>query len=449
CSDTSSSSRSAQTPWAVASRSLSSRTRWAGMAEASPRSSTTQGRFTATTRPSITGPAMPTQAAAMSARGPSPRKRAMAASSEGKSWLCNVASRTTMGAPARGSNSARVVLVPPTSPARITLLLRARVESHHGAEELQRVGLLALKRVTPDDRPEPTAIADGADLIEHLVVLRGGATGEDDDAPAVERRLHHVAHTLGQRPDRHLRGLVDVLRRGLLEVGRGQLDLDDVRTKLGGDVRGIGGDVRRRLAILAEAGAARIGPDDDGKAARLGFLGDRADLLVHRQPMLGARIDREADGHAAQAQRVAHRAGDGLVGILLFEEDVVIVELEDERHTARELAGARLQEAERRRVRVAAGLDGELEVVARIVRRRVDREAARRAVLDALVHRQDHELARAGQRAGGEQTREVRQRAGTVAAVPGQDLFYSLAHKGPPREPSIPREPVLTHPSAA
>src|SRR5436853_416928 len=82
---------------------------------------------------------------------------------------------------------------------------------------------------------------------------------------------------------------------------------------------------------------------------------------------------------------VAHRAGDGLVGILLFEEDVVIVELEDERHTARELAGARLQEAERRRVRVAAGLDGELEVVARIVRRRVDREAARRAVLDALV----------------------------------------------------------------
>src|SRR5213594_383344 len=255
CSDTSSSSRSAQTPWAVASRSLSSRTRWAGMAEASPRSSTTQGSFTATTRPSITGPAMPTQAAAMSARGPSPRKRAMAASSEGKSWLCNVASRTTMGAPARGSNNASVVLVPPTSPARITLLLGARVDTHHGAQELERVGLLPLKRVASDDGAEPAAVANRAHLVEHLVVLGGGAAREDHDAPAVERGLHDVAHALGQRAGRHLRGLVDLLGRGLLEVRRGQLHLDDVGAELSRDVRGVRGDVERRLAVLAEARA--------------------------------------------------------------------------------------------------------------------------------------------------------------------------------------------------
>src|SRR5919108_2880169 len=196
------------------------------MADASARSSTTHGRFTGAARPCSTGPGMPTQATAMSTRGPPARKRAMAASSEGKSWLCSVVSRTTAGAPARGSNSASVVLVPPTSPARITLLLSARVESHHGAEELQRVGLLSLERVAPDDRPEPAAVADGADLIEDLVILRRGAAGEDDDAPAVERRLHDVAHALGQSPDRHLRGLVDFLGRRLFQLRRRQLHLD-------------------------------------------------------------------------------------------------------------------------------------------------------------------------------------------------------------------------------
>ena len=60
---------------------------------------------------------------------------------------------------------------------------------------------------------------------------------------------------------------------------------------------------------------------------------------------------------------------------------------------AGELGGARLDETERRRVGVAASVDGELEVVARVVAGGVGREAACRPVLEALVDRQDDQLA--------------------------------------------------------
>ena len=44
---------------------------------------------------------------------------------------------------------------------------------------------------------------------------------------------------------------------------RRRLDLDDVRAELRGDLRRVGDDVDRRLAFLGDAGAARVGPDDD------------------------------------------------------------------------------------------------------------------------------------------------------------------------------------------
>src|SRR5215470_4502684 len=288
-------------PWAVTSRSFSSCTRLAGISDTSRRSSTTQGRFGIVTRPSTTGPAMPIQAASIRTGGPSARKRAMTASSEAKSWLGSVSSRTSAQPDPRGSKRASVVFVPPTSPARITLFLRPGVDAHDRREELQRFRLLPLKRVASDDRAEAAAIADGANLVEDLLVLGGGAARENDDAAAVERRLHDVPHALGERADRHLRRFVDLLRRRLLEVRRRQLHLDDVRAELRGDVRGVRRHVNGRLALLREARAARVRPDDDRQPVGLGFLRLGADLLVHLQPVLGARIDREADRDAAQA----------------------------------------------------------------------------------------------------------------------------------------------------
>src|SRR5438128_9025207 len=154
---------------------------------------------------------MPMQAASISGRGPASRKRSMAASSDSKSWLASVVSRTRTRASPSGSKSASVVLVPPTSPARITLLLRPRVDPHHRRQELERLGLLPLERVASDDGAEAAAVADGAHLVEDRLVLVGGAAREDHDAPAVEGGLDHVAHALGERADGHLRRLVDFL----------------------------------------------------------------------------------------------------------------------------------------------------------------------------------------------------------------------------------------------
>src|SRR5438876_850205 len=88
------------------------------------------------------------------------------------------------------------------------------VDLHDGFEELERFGAPALERVAPDDRAEAAALADGAHLVEHrLVLLLERAAGEDDDATAVERGLHDVAHALGQRPGGHLLLRVDLLGR--------------------------------------------------------------------------------------------------------------------------------------------------------------------------------------------------------------------------------------------
>src|SRR5207247_984065 len=76
-------------------------------------------------------------------------------------------------------------------------------------------------------------------------------------------------------------------------------------------------------------------------------------------------------------------------------EAVGVVELQDERDLARELRRAGLEEAERRRVGVAARRQRQLEVVARVVAGGIGREGARRAVLEALVDGQEHEPARA------------------------------------------------------
>ena len=161
-----------------------------------------------------------------------------------------------------------------------------------------------LEGVAADDRAIAAAVADGAGLVIDAVEILGRAAGEDDDAPAGEARLHDMGDALGQRADLDLLLLIDLLRLGLLEMGRRRLHLDDMGAEQGGHMRGIGGDVDGGLALLRDA-AARIGPDDDGEAAILGLLGELADLLHLVEGRIGAGIDGEADGRAAQPQRVA------------------------------------------------------------------------------------------------------------------------------------------------
>ena len=93
------------------------------------------------------------------------------------------------------------------------------------------------------------------------------------------------------------------------------------------------------------------------------------------------------------------------------------VHLEDGRDRAGEGRGAGLDEAERRGIGREPGIDRELEMVMRVIGRRVGREAARRPVLEALIDRQDDQLAGAAELALHQDAGEVRLGAGIVAFV--------------------------------
>src|SRR5712671_2770415 len=270
---------------------------------------------------------------------------------------CDTVESTATDRESTAGQSPRVVVLLPT--AAPPPLLRAAVDLLHLLQQLDRVGQRPLEAVAAHDRAERAAGGDALDLRQHLLGALGLAAGEDDDAAAAERTLHHVLHAVGQRGDRDLLRLVHLLRRLLLDVFGRRLDLDDVRAELGGDLR--------------------------------------------RGGQRGLRV-------VAGVQRIA------------------VVELQDQRNAAGVLAGAGLEEAERRGVGVAAGLQRQLEMELRIVGRRVLGEAARRAVLEALVYRQDHELAGAGEIAAVHQRAQVAQHAGVVRLVPAQDLIDAFGH---------------------
>ena len=208
-----------------------------------------------------------------------------------------------------------------------------------------------------------------------------------------------MPHPFGQRFDLDVLRVVHFLRRGLLDMLGRQLHLDDVGAKLGGDLSGIGHHVNRRFPVLADLFAARIGPDDHGQPMVLGVSRNLPQLLVHHLVMRGAGIDRISHGHASKLKRVLDACGDRRCRVLLLVQGVVVVQLEDQRDHAGKLGRAGLQEAERRRIRIAAGLDGQLEMIEGIIARRIDRKASRRPMLDPLVHGQNQAFAGPLQRA--------------------------------------------------
>ena len=128
-----------------------------------------------------------------------------------------------------------------------------------------------------------------------------------------------------------------------------------------------------------------------------------------------ARIDGEADRRAAEPQRIGDAAGDRLV--LGGGQAVAAVHLQDGRDGAGIGGGAGLDHAERRGIGVQPGLDRQLEMVVRVIGGGVGREAAGRAVLEALVDRQDH------QRPVPPSFPSIRMRA-RLPLVPGLSLSY-------------------------
>src|SRR5579864_9336711 len=81
----------------------------------------------------------------------------------------------------------------------------ACVDRHDLAEQLDCLVVRTLERVASDDRAETAAIMDALDLRQQLLVAHGRAAGEDHDALAIERTLHHVADAFRERLDRNFR----------------------------------------------------------------------------------------------------------------------------------------------------------------------------------------------------------------------------------------------------
>ena len=76
------------------------------------------------------------------------------------------------------------------------------------------------KVLRPMIEPLPPPSRTARDLGEDAVEVLGLAAREDDDAPAVEGRLHDMADARGRGRDVDVALLVDLLRRGELEMRR-------------------------------------------------------------------------------------------------------------------------------------------------------------------------------------------------------------------------------------
>ena len=190
-----------------------------------------------------------------------------------------------------------------------------------------------------------------------------------------------------------------------------QLLLDDVRLDGDAQVVGLAGQVGRHVVVLVllEGVVAGVAPQDGGQADLVGGVEHLADLDDLPAGLGRAEVDGGADGRRAHVERLLHVAEHDLVELVRVGQELVVVHLHDERDPVGVLAGDRAQHAQGRGHGVAAALDGQLHDVLGVEVVGVGRERGAGRVLDALVDRQDRQVARARQAAVPEQRLQVAQ----------------------------------------
>src|ERR1700677_200823 len=275
--------------------------------------------------------------------------------------------------------------------------MQSGIDGDDFAEELQGLVFVSLEGIAADDGTETAALTDGGDFLEDSVVGNGGAAGENGDAAAVEGALDNMLDAFGEGGEGDFFLFVNFARGLLLELVGRQLDFDDVRAQFGGNVGGVAANVEGGFAGFAQGGAPGVGPDDDGQAVLFGLGDGFAQLLVHGDGFGGAGINGKPNGGATEAQGVLNSAGQGGQRVFFVMQRVMVVNLEDEGNFAGKIARGGFEEAGGGGIGVAAARDGQLEMVARIVGWGIGGETAGRAVLEALVRREDDEVARASE----------------------------------------------------
>ena len=95
--------------------------------------------------------------------------------------------------------------------------------------------------------------------------------------------------------------------------------------------------------------------------------------------------------------------------------------------------GAGLQEAQRSRVGVASGINGQFKVVEGIIPGRIRGKAAGRTMFKTLIHRQDQKFTGSRQSTAHQQPGQIRPDARRVTLIIPEDLLYtfgdSFTHK--------------------
>src|ERR1700740_3665433 len=90
-------------------------------------------------------------------------------------------------------------------------------------------------------------------------------------------------------------------------------------------------------------------------------------------------------------------ARDSLVWVLFILEHIVVIDFQNKGNIAREVPRAGFDESKWSRISIAAGFDGEFEMIPRIIGRGVDGKAARRPVFESLINRQNNQAPGSGQ----------------------------------------------------
>ena len=223
------------------------------------------------------------------------------------------------------------------------------------------------------------------------------------------------------RLGREVHAFIALLRVFLLDMVARQLHLDDMRAGQRGHMRGISTDIERQLTRFGQITATRIGPENRRNADRRRFGAQLANFLDHAEAIVGAGIDGEPDGRATKTQRIIDAAGNGAV--LRARPAVGAVALQNGRNLSRKRIRSRFQRTQRRGISIQPGIDRQLIMVMRVIAFRIGREAACRAMFEALVNRQDDHLARAAKFALHQDAVEIGFYARTVGLILFQDFF--------------------------
>jgi hypothetical protein len=94
-------------------------------------------------------------------------------------------------------------------------------------------------------------------------------------------------------------------------------------------------------------------------------------MLIHLQLARRSGIDGHANGAAPQPKGVLHTGDPRLAGVLVAAQGVGGADFKDQWNLAREVAGGRFEEPQWRGAGVATAGNGQVEMIAGIVRRRI------------------------------------------------------------------------------